>query len=249
MVDIHCHVLFGLDDGSPDLDTSIAMCKSAAEDGITHVVGTPHLDDSFEFSWVANNARRDELQKAIGAKPQLLLGCDFHLNDINLELLQASPDQYLIAQQNHLLVENSNYSLPPNLERMFFDLRCRGIIPVLTHPERNPMWQRKPDLLKRVVEQDCVVQITAGSFTGRMGKGPQKFAIEWLKQGWVHVVASDAHNTTSRPLKLREAFDVVAKETDADTAELLFTQNPQAIIEGRAVLQPHPPKRKRWGLF
>lgn len=246
MVDIHCHILPGIDDGSPNLETSVGMCKTAREDGVTHVVGTPHLSDEYEFSWEVNQAKRDELQKAAGAKPQLLLGCDFHLNDINLDLLKASPDQFLIAQQNHLLVENSNYSLPPQLEAMFFNLRCRGIIPVLTHPERNPLWQRKPDLLKRLSQQDCVIQITAGSITGRFGKLSQKFCMEWMRQGIVHVVASDAHNTESRPLKLKHAFQIVAKEVDPDMADLLFVHNPTAIIEGNQVFPPQPPKKRRW---
>jgi protein-tyrosine phosphatase len=249
MVDIHCHVLPGIDDGSPDLETSVAMCQAAAADGVTHVVGTPHCSDEYEFSWDVNTAKRDELQKAVGATPQLLLGCDFHLNDINLELLKVAPDPFLIAQQNHLLVENSNYSLPPQMEQMFFSLRCRGIIPVLTHPERNPLWQRKPDLLKRLAQQDCVIQITAGSIVGRMGRGPKKYAMEWLHEGIVHVVASDAHNTTGRPLKLKEAFDVVAQEIDPDTADLLFTHNPKAIIEGSQTYQPQPPKKRKWGFL
>ncbi len=249
MVDIHCHVLPGLDDGSPDLETSVAMCKSAVEDGITHVVGTPHCSDEFEFDFDTNIARRNELQAAIGPKPELMLGCDFHLNDINLELLKVSADRFLINQKNHLLVENSNYSLPPAMEQMFYQLRCRGIIPVLTHPERNPLWQRKSDLLKKLAGQDCVVQITAGSLSGRFGRMPQKYAMQWLKDGLVHVVASDAHNLTGRPLKMKEAFGAVAKETDGDTADLLFTHNPYAIIHGDPIRTPPAPKKRKWGFL
>ena len=249
MVDIHCHVLPELDDGSPNLATSVAMCEMAREEGVTHIVGTPHCSDQFEFNWDNNVAKRDELQAAIGEEPQLLLGCDFHLNDINLELLKISPDPFLIAQQNHLLVENSNYSLPPAMEQMFFILRTQGIIPVLTHPERNPLWQRKTDLLKRLADQDCVVQITAGSLMGRFGRLAQKMSLQWLHEGIVHVVASDAHNTTSRPLKLRDAFDVVVKEVGSDNAELLFIYNPQSIIEGGQISHPRPPLKRKWHFF
>src|SRR5258708_10926163 len=119
MVDIHCHVLHGLDDGSPDLETSVAMCDMAADDGVTHIVGTPHCSDEYEFDWETNVRKRDELQAEIGDSPQILLGCDFHLNDINMEVLKVSPDPFLIAPQNHLLVVNSNYSLPPHMEHMF----------------------------------------------------------------------------------------------------------------------------------
>ncbi len=249
MIDIHCHVLPGIDDGAPDMETSLAMCRAAKAEGVTHIVGTPHCSGEYEFNAENNALLRAELQAACGPHPVLLTGCDFHLDDINLELLDLGPEKFTIAQKNHLLVENSNFSLPPNLEQLFFDLRCKGIIPVLTHPERNPIWQRKPDLLRRVAQQDTVVQITAGSITGRFGKVPQKAALDWLREGLVHVVASDAHNMKGRPLKLREAFDRVAKEVSPEVAELLFVYNPKSIIEGGAIQHPPAPKKRRWGLF
>lgn len=249
MIDIHCHLLPGIDDGSPDMETSLAMCRAAAAEGVTHIVGTPHCSGEYEYDPEVNARLREQVQKACGPKPVVLTGCDFHLDDINLDLLNLGPERFTIAQKNHLLVENSNFSLPPNLEQLFFDLRCKGIIPVLTHPERNPIWQRKPDLLRRVVRQDCVIQVTAGAITGRFGKVPQKLAMEWLGEGLVHVVASDAHNMSGRPLKLREAFDRVSKETSPEVAELLFVSNPRSIIEGGAIQHPPPPKKRRWGFF
>jgi len=247
MVDIHCHVLPGIDDGSPDLETSVAMCKAAAADGVTHIVGTPHLSDEFEYDFERNLRLRDQVQAAAGPKPKLLTGCDFHLNEINLELLALDPSHYTINQKNYLLVENSNYSLPPNIEQMFFSLRCKGIIPVLTHPERNPLWREDPDLLRRVGNQGTIVQVTAGALSGRFGRSSQKFALEWLHAGYVHVIASDAHNINSRPLRLKEAYDLVVKETNTDTADILFKHNPRAIIEGGETMRPAPPiKKRRW---
>lgn len=250
MIDIHCHILPGIDDGSPDLETSVAMCRAAAGEGITHVVATPHLSDEYQYDLQRNQTLRDELQATAGPSPRILIGCDFHFSDVNLDLLAADPKRYTVNQKNHLLVENSNYSLPPNLEQMFFDLRCKGIIPVLTHPERNPLWQRKPELLRRVADQECVVQVTAGAITGKFGRMPQKCAMDWLREDLVHVVASDAHNMHGRPPRLKEAFDAVAKETNEDTATLLFQNNPAAIINGGAIVKPSPrPKNRRWFFF
>lgn len=247
MVDVHCHVLPGIDDGSPNLETSVAMCQAARAEGVTHVVGTPHCNDEYNFDPDVNAKLLRQLRDACGPQPVLLTGCDFHLSDPNLERLAVHPQHYTIAQKNHLLVENSNFGLPPHLEQAFFNMRCKGIIPVITHPERNPLWQRKPELLRRLVQQDCVIQVTAGSFTGRFGRTPQRKALDWLSQGLIHVVASDAHNTSGRPLALRGAFDTVSREAGPETAELLFIKNPRSIIEGGTVQQPAvPPKRRRF---
>src|SRR5262249_7503565 len=123
MIDIHSHVLPDLDDGSPDLETSVGMCRVWASEGVTHVVATPHCNSEYDFDAAAVARARDRVQEACGPQPQLLTGCDFHLSAENLELLKADAARYTIAQKNYLLVENSNFSLPPNLEELFFQMR------------------------------------------------------------------------------------------------------------------------------
>lgn len=251
MIDIHCHILPGIDDGPTDLETAVGMCREAVENGITHIVATPHCNDEYLFDVEAVGNARDRLQQACGPSPVLLTGCDFHLSAVNLDLLAAFPTRYTVAQKNHLLLENSNYSLPPNLEQILFRLRCRGIVPVLTHPERNPLLLRKPDLLRRLAQQECVIQVTAGAFLGRFGQRAQKFAFDLLSEGILHVVASDAHNLSGRPLHhLREALEKVSEEAGSATAELLFEENPRSIIEGHPCRPPEPlPRKRHWGFL
>ena len=250
MVDIHSHVLPGLDDGSPDLETSVAMCKIWAEEGVTDVVGTPHLSDQFDYNLERNLELRAQLQAAVGPQPRLMTGCDFHFSEPNLNLLFKDPKRYTINQKNYLLVENSNYGLPPNMDQLFFQLRSRGVVPVLTHPERNAIWQQDTALLRKVADNG-VIQVTAGSITGRFGHRAQKHALEWLRLGLVHVIASDAHNVDKRPPRMKEAFATVAKETSPEVAELLFQDNPRAIINGEEIRRPPmpPPRKKFLGIF
>ncbi len=250
MIDIHCHILPDMDDGATDLEVSLGMCRAAAAEGITHVVATPHCNHQFPFDPEAVASARDQLQQACGPQPKLLTGCDFHLSAENLELLQADPSRYTIAQKNHLLLEPTDYGLPPHFEQLLFQMRCRGIIPVLTHPERNPLFQSKPDLVGELAHQECVIQVTAGALLGRFGMTAQKTALNLLRRGLVHVVASDAHNLAGRPLSLRGAFDKVAQEAGAATAELLFEENPRNAIEGGTCRSPEPISTKpRWSFF
>ncbi len=250
MIDIHCHILPEMDDGATDLEMSLEMCRAAAAEGVTHMVATPHCNDEYPFDADAVAGARDLLQQACGPQPTLLTGCDFHLSATNLELLQAHPSHYTIAQKNHLLLEPTNFGLPPSFDQVLFQMRCRGIVPVLTHPERNPLFQSKPELVRELAQQECVIQVTAGAFLGRFGSTAQRMVLDLLRAGLVHVVASDAHNLSSRPPHLREAFARVSEVAGAATAGLLFQENPRNIIEGGACQPPEPVARKpRWSFF
>jgi protein-tyrosine phosphatase len=260
MVDIHCHILPGLDDGSDSLETSIQMAEMAIADGVTHVVGTPHANSTYKFDPDLNRQRRDELQAAVGDRLQLATGCDFHLNYENLQGLQQDQKKYTINQKNYLLVEFADFAIPPSMDETLHQLQLTGLSPIITHPERNGLLRAQPERMYRWLHQGCYAQITAGSLLGRFGSGAQHRAEEWLDAGRVHFVASDAHNLKSRPLQLRGAFEAVAKRSGEDVARALFQDNPLAVFEGRGLpyepeqLDPSakPPqyhKRKRFFFF
>src|SRR6202051_4737843 len=115
MVDIHCHILPGLDDGADTLETSIQMAESAIADGITQVGGTPHAKSHYVFDPEIIRQRRDELQAAVGERLNLATGCDFHLNFENLQALEKNLQKYTINQKNYLLVEFAEFSIPPSM--------------------------------------------------------------------------------------------------------------------------------------
>ncbi len=258
MVDLHHHLLPGLDDGSPDLATSVEMARIAVADGITHVVCTPHASDRYSFEPELVLRRAEELRTALegaGIPLRIGLGCDFHLNYDNLQDALASPKRYSINAHDYLLVELPDYSLPPNLKETFYELRRAGLTPILTHPERNPVLQRDPGKLLPWLRDGLLTQITAGSVTGRMGRQAQRLAERMLANRWAHFLATDAHDTKRRPPQMREAREMVSKRHGTLYADLLCRDNPMAVFrgqslgeqeEGVALFDPMPFKERWW---
>src|SRR5277367_4464894 len=232
MVDIHCHILPGLDDGARTMEASLAMAEDAIKDGITHVVGTPHASSEYRFDYSKVREARDELQEKLGDKLQLATGCDFHLNPENLAALRKNPERYCVNQKDYLLVEFNEFSIPPWMDQSLHELQLAGLHPVITHPERNGILRTQPERLMKWIRVGCYVQVTAGSLEGVFGPRAREDAWTWIKAGAVHFVASDAHNTERRPLKLQFAFDRIATEAGREVAQALLVDNPLAAFEG-----------------
>ena len=256
MVDLHCHILPGLDDGPRTMQESAAMAESAIADGITHLVATPHSSNEYFFDFAHVRELRDELQAQVGNRLQVATGCDFHLNPENLESLRKDPRQFCINQHQFLLVEFNEYSIPPAMDQTLHGIQLAGVQPIITHPERNGILRAHPERLRKWVRQGCFVQVTGGALTGGFGSGSQQDALRWIGQGLVHCVASDAHNTRSRPLRLQPAYNVVHDKFGQEKARALFLDNPLAAFEGRPL--PHvpeieeespQPRRKRFFFF
>jgi protein-tyrosine phosphatase len=240
MVDVHCHILPGIDDGPKTIEESIAMAESAIAEGITHVVATPHSSRQHFFDFALVRRLRDELQSRIGDQLKLATGCDFHLDPENLKSLRKDSPTYCINQNGYLLVEFNEISIPPAMDQRLHEIQLAGMRPIITHPERNRILRAYPKRLKKWVQQGCFVQVTGGALTGGFGSLSQKDALRWIREGLVHFVASDAHNTRSRPLRLQPAFGVVADEFGPEKARALFLDNPLAAFEGRDL--PHVPE-------
>lgn len=233
MVDIHCHILPGLDDGSESLEMSLAMADSAISEGITHVIATPHANNQIAFIPNLVRVRRDEIQAKVGDRLQIATGCDFHMSYENLEAIRGDFSRFTLNQKNYLLVEFGDFSIPPALDQALHDLQLQRLHPIITHPERNPLIRGNLARLWSWMHQGCFVQVTAQSFLGGFGERAQKAAEELLGADAIHFIASDAHNTTTRPLRLKEAFAVVAARKGEDVARALFQDNPFAAFEGR----------------
>jgi protein-tyrosine phosphatase len=241
MIDIHHHLLWGLDDGSTSVETSLAMARIAVDDGITHVVCTPHANAQYEYDPEGVAAQIAELQGLLDRENialKLGRGCDFHLSFDNIELAQAEPARFSINGLGYLLVELPDYGLPTGLTEVFYQMQILGMTPILTHPERNRTLQTDQSKLLEWLRGGLLVQVTAGSVVGRMGKRAEKMAHELLANRWVHFLATDAHNTSSRPPMMREAFELVAKKYGPDYAHLLCNSNPLAAFMGK----PMPPQ-------
>jgi protein-tyrosine phosphatase len=239
MVDIHCHILPGLDDGAKNAEISLQMAEMAIAEGVTHVIGTPHANSNYAFVPEAIRERCDELQSRLKGRLTLATGCDFHLSYENMKDIRENPHRYTLNQKKYLLVEFADYSIPPTIDQNLHQLHLAGLRTIVTHPERNPLIRANPGKLLQWMQQGCYVQVTAQSFLGRFGPGAQETAEMLLARDCVHFVASDAHNLTSRPLKLREAYARVAELKDESVAEALFTANPRAAFDGEPL--PYTP--------
>jgi protein-tyrosine phosphatase len=245
MIDIHHHLLPGLDDGARNLDMSLAMVEMAIADGITHIACTPHASHSYFFDPQHNATLFAELQDAVskrfGEQITLGLGCDFHLMFDNIEDAQRHPTRYTINGHNYLLVEFPDSSISPNTPQTFYQLSLSGMTPIITHPERNPILARHPERMLDWLQAGALIQVTASSLTGRFGQVAEQTAIWLLDHQWVHFIATDAHNTQSRPPLLRAAFDLLAERYDSATAERLCIANPHAAFYGEPLkAQPGP---------
>lgn len=241
MIDIHHHLLFGTDDGPGDLESSVAQAEAAAANGITHVVCTPHANNTWEFNPEQNRAKLALIRERIGDKLTLGLGCDFHLSYDNIQEALQNPTKFTINQGSYLLVEFADTGIPETIGDTFYEFLLRGVRPILTHPERNPILQRNPERLVEWLRGRCVVQITAGSLEGRFGQRAQEMAWDLLAKQWVHFIATDAHNLERRPPYLQAVADEVGKKFGAATAQRLCVENPRAVFENRELPeQPEP---------
>ncbi|HOX38889.1 MAG TPA: exopolysaccharide biosynthesis protein [Candidatus Brocadiia bacterium] len=255
MIDIHCHMLPGLDDGPEDMSGFLEMARMAAADGIKTVVGTPHvLDGRYEAQGPRVLETVEQARKAMadaGIALELLPGSDTHMND-NLIAKLNSGDVLTVGNGGrYLLLEISGPLVIQSLRELFFELGLKRIRCILTHPERHPEVQHNPQSLMEVLEGSCLVQITTTSLTGGFGPTAQTCSRTLLEHRMVHVVATDAHNTKSRPPILSQALEET-RDFLGEHADFLFKNNPRAILDGKEIPynpEPRPFRRRFFGLF
>ncbi len=173
MVDIHCHILPAVDDGSRSWEMTREMCRIAADDGIRHIVATPHCDDTYRYDRAQCEALREKLEQASEGRIEFSIGCDFHFSYENITDAIANPERYSINGTPYLLIEFSDYGIPPNVAQLLFEFTSRGMVPIITHPERNPLLVRRPERVLEMVDAGALVQVTANSITGFWGEARQ----------------------------------------------------------------------------
>lgn len=242
MVDIHCHILPDVDDGSESWEMTAAMCRMAARDGITHIVATPHCDGIYEYNRAHFTDMLGTLSEVAEGRLTFSMGCDFHLSPHNLEEALADPRRFAIGDTQYLMIEFDHHGIPANASEQLLAIISRGMVPIITHPERNAYLMKNLNMVLQFVEEGCLVQITANALTGFWGPKSKKAAKRLLQKNAVHIVASDAHDLTLRPPILSEARMRIVDLAGADTAEALVAHNPAAVVAGRSV--PPLPKAR-----
>jgi protein-tyrosine phosphatase len=252
MVDLHCHILPGIDDGAADLETSLAMAKIAVEDGIGTIACTPHIYPGlYENTAKGIRAAIASLQSEFDQRSiplRLVEGADVHL-DPDLVTGIANGRVPTLAGSRYLLLEPPHHVAPPRFQDSVFKLMVAGHVPIITHPERLTWIEDHYADFEQLVEMGAWMQITSGSLTGRFGRGPKYWAEKMLEDGLVHILATDSHHFEVRPPLLQEGRDAAAKRVGREEAQRMVVTRPQGIVDNLAAAElladfPAPPAKK-----
>lgn len=235
MIDLHCHLLPGVDDGAQNMAEALVLARAAVDDGISCAVLTPHMhegryDNSLTSLTPSLQVFRDELAKH-QIPLQLGLAAEVHVGIEVLDWLEAGEVPFLGKYQGRdvILLEFPHGQIPPGADKLMRRLIGQGLLPLLAHPERNKQVIRNLDAIKPFIEMGCLLQVTAGSVVGAFGPQAQTRAREMLERNWVHILASDAHNIDWRPPNLTLGREAAAQIIGQQESLALVTERPWEI--------------------
>ncbi|WP_413378005.1 tyrosine-protein phosphatase [Alkalihalobacillus sp. 1P02AB] len=256
MIDLHCHILPGLDDGSGSVEESLKMSNIAIKEGITAIVATPHYaHPSFrknEAPIVREAVQRlNEELKSRNLPLKIYEGHELRIHGDLVSELEQKEALTMAGLDTYAFIEFPSNHVPRYATSLFYQMLTGGYQPVIVHPERNSELIQNPELLYDFVKSGIYTQITASSLTGHNGKNIKKFTAQLVESNLTHIIASDAHNTHNRPFRLREAYEQVEKEFGQDYVEM-FQQNAERILDNKAIIsdEPQPIRRKKiLGIF
>lgn len=254
MIDIHSHILPGIDDGAQSITDSLAMAQEAVRQGITAIVATPHHRNG-----KYDNIKSDIIRYTNGLNERLqeedipLTVLPGQETRINGDMIQDIENGELASLNDtkYLFVEFASNHVPRYAKQMLFDIQVAGYIPVIVHPERNSAIIQHPSILHEFVQKGALSQVTAASIAGKFGKNIQKFSHQLVEANLTHFLASDAHNTTTRGFLMNEAYHELREEHGNETF-YMFLENAQLLVDGLNVNKDEPQevkKKKFLGLF
>ncbi|PAD67848.1 tyrosine protein phosphatase [Bacillus sp. 7586-K] len=254
MIDIHSHILPGIDDGAQTVEDSINMAKLAVEEGITKIIATPHHQNGKYINKKQNIIERvSELNVVLQKENiplEVLPGQETRIYGELIEDINKG-DILPLNQTNYLFIELPSGHIPRYTEQLLFDVQLKGFTPIIVHPERNAGVMENPDKLLNLVKKGALTQVTAGSVVGYFGKKIQKLSMQLIEANLTHFISSDAHNITSRSFHIRESISEINKEF-GQQAVYYFKENAELLVNGQMVykLEPSQIRRKKiLGIF
>jgi protein-tyrosine phosphatase len=243
MVDIHCHLVPGVDDGAESVDAALAMIEQARACGVTAILTTPHIRGRLE-DLALHEHHKEKFQLVLDQNPpmNLYLGGEVRATSETREVVTRK--EFTASEQSkYILLELDFDHVPPYFSQLLFDYRLAGITPIIAHPERNMGILRNPEYALDFVRQGALLQVTTGSLLGELGETMEACAMALLELGLVSIVASDAHNVTTRPYTSWPGAYELLKSLEERTkefirpivADTIATENPLAVCEGRPI--------------
>lgn len=255
MIDIHSHILHGIDDGAKTPEDSMAMAQAAIQEGITTIVASPHHKngnyDNYKTDILHHVQALNDLFQAHAIDLKVLPGQEVRIYGEVTEDITA--DEILpVNHTKYILIEFPRTSVPRYAAQLFYDMQVAGYIPVIVHPERNEVLMQDHEKMYEFVKRGALTQITAASLVGKFGKETQTFTHQLIQANLTHFLASDAHNTTSRGFCMQEAYAEIQKTYGADTY-YMFMENAELLVDDMNVNRMEPSKirkkKKFLGLF
>jgi protein-tyrosine phosphatase len=236
VIDLHCHVLSGLDDGPVDIDGSVAVARLAAADGTHTMVATPHVREDYPFALELIAERASALNERLaqdGVDLRIEMGGEVALSRLS-QLSESELERVCLGSSKSVLVESPYQQATDMVEDTLFNLQLAGFRPVLAHPERSPSFMTNPDRVEALVERGVLCSVTAASMAGRFGRTVQRFTRVLFERGLVHDVASDAHDIRKRPPGLTAGFRLLDRDLPGILAqsEWFTSIAPTAILAG-----------------
>ncbi|PWV93822.1 protein-tyrosine phosphatase [Paenibacillus cellulosilyticus] len=251
MIEMHTHILPGLDDGARSKEEALEMALQASEQGIQHIVATPHHgNEVFEAPREIVLQHVEELNEFIGkhgVQVEIHAGQEIR---VNTELINEWEHNKLLtlANSKYILLELPHNHVPDYFMDLLFELTIRGLVPVIAHPERNKAVVETPDLIEEWIGQGALCQLTAHSLTGQFSRRIQKLSVQLLKRKMIHFVSSDAHNCHTRAFALREAYRLTERVIGRGGMNRL-KENSRRLLTNEEIVIEEPIKAKRHLLF
>ena len=250
MIDIHCHILPNVDDGSESLEESIAMAKIAESEGITKIVNTSHCH--FDFKYKKGNELKLELEKFNQALKEeninieVLLGNELYYTSDLIERFNEL-DFFSMNNSKYILMEFSPINFPKNIEDVIYEIKIRGYIPIIAHAERYKQVQEDVNIMLDCIKEGALIQVNASSILGKNGEKAEDTSKKLLDNNMVHFVATDAHSSNRRRPLIKDSYNYILKNYGKEVSEKLFIENPTAVIENRdiSILNPTKYEEKR----
>ncbi|TFH63648.1 tyrosine-protein phosphatase [Peribacillus frigoritolerans] len=254
MIDIHCHILPGVDDGSADMNESLIMAKKAVEAGITHIFATPHhLNEKYvnvKSNIIDSTVRLNESLQHENIPLNIHLGQEVRIHRDIFTSLEKEEILTLDDNGKYLLLELPSGKVPTYTQEVIYELLLKGLTPIIVHPERNKELIENHKLLFELVQEGALTQLTSGSIIGLFGKNVKSFSKKIIEHNLTHFIATDAHNIGSRGFTLQQAYENITKEYGVERT-FYFKENAEQLIKGQSptVEKPLPFKRRIFGIF